>query len=375
MIGAEAHEKNDKYEVFRVNCEDTIINKVRHRFAGSVLGKVFGMIDMAFESWLFYSRLKSLEPCAIRNISINKPVGMVVTAPSFSLFLLAAHISKQTGLRWIADYRDDWTTNEESSIFTRFKYVIFERILEKMALKSASAYFAVSDVQLKKIGGLIRKPGYLLENGYDLNHEVSINAQGLLPFNIEDNKLNVIYTGTLYNTQSLNYLISVLEELNYELRQHLSIFFVGVDERQLLSYPRLIEHYGKTIFSCGRTNKKSADKLLELSDVALYVAYLDKTGCPIKGIPSSKLYEYIKLKKPVIMMPTDGDVAEQTLHSIGLCVRGTTVVESARLLEKLIEEKLSDGNIETSINNEAYLNASCERIVERMSGYMDETFG
>ncbi|MCW8905857.1 MAG: hypothetical protein OQL28_01295 [Sedimenticola sp.] len=371
---ADTYEKNDGYEVFRVECQSTFINELRHRFSGSLIGKVFGGIDLLFENWPFYSRLKSLEACAIENILKQKPEGMIVSAPSFSLFLYAARISKKTGLRWVADYRDDWTTNEESSSFTRFKYIVFERFLEKRSLKSASAFFAVSNNQLRKIGNLVNKPGYLLENGYDLNRVPATNSHAKLPFDIDSRKVNIVYTGTLYNTQTLSFLISVLSGLAQDAREMLSIYFVGVDKRQLLAYRELEKYYGSTVFSCGRIDKETADELLRLSDAALYIAYLDKKGNPIKGIPSSKLYEYIKIKKPVFMMPTDADEAEQTLLSVGLGIYRVTPNESRKVLEDMIKEKQFTGKVSIEVNEDAYKDASCESRANKMASYLDEIF-
>jgi hypothetical protein len=38
----------------------------------------------------------------------------------------------------------------------------------------------------------------------------------------------------------------------------------------------------------------------------------------IKGIPSSKMYEYIGLKKQILLYPKDHDIVEETLNETGL---------------------------------------------------------
>jgi hypothetical protein len=51
----------------------------------------------------------------------------------------------------------------------------------------------------------------------------------------------------------------------------------------------------------------------------------------IKGIPSSKLYEYVGLKKPVLLYPNDNDIIYETLTHTELgviCNNETEVFES-----------------------------------------------
>lgn len=364
-------EINNKYRVIRVFCKNTPISDIRHKLSGSILGRFFGALDILLENLPFYSPLRYLEAAATKLIFEEKPIGMIVTAPSFSLFSIGRRISDKTTIKWIADYRDDWTTNEETDSFTRIKYKL-EHLIEKHSLKNASAIFAVSDRQLEKIKKITAAPGFLVENGYD--GEIEKLDETLLdgiPIKIEKDKLNIIYTGTLYKSQELDYLTMVLSQINPSLIESLRIIFLGVNRKQLSA---LQKYHDKIVFSCERINKAQADTLLQLSDLALYIAYKNKNHVPIKGVPSSKLYEYIKFKKPVLMLPSDKDISEKTLHSVGLAFYGTSIKESIKILEHFILEKKQSSQIAISINQNSYLKYSRKNSTHTMANYMTDIF-
>ena len=62
------------------------------------------------------------------------------------------------------------------------------------------------------------------------------------------------------------------------------------------------------------------------SDLLVMISH---TG--LKGIPSSKLYEYVGLKKPILLYPNDEDIIESVLKDSGLgiiCDSEKEIIES-----------------------------------------------
>ena len=57
----------------------------------------------------------------------------------------------------------------------------------------------------------------------------------------------------------------------------------------------------------------------------------------LKGIPGSKLYEYVALKKPVLLYPNDNDIIEQTLQDTGLGIICSTSTELEEKLRTIIK--------------------------------------
>ena len=73
----------------------------------------------------------------------------------------------------------------------------------------------------------------------------------------------------------------------------------------------------------------------------------------LKGIPSSKLYEYIALKKPVLLYKNDKDILEQTLLNAGLGIICNNSKELEDKLRMIIKSYLKTHKIELSLNEDA----------------------
>ena len=59
----------------------------------------------------------------------------------------------------------------------------------------------------------------------------------------------------------------------------------------------------------------------------------------MKGWPSSKLYDYLPYKKPIILCPSDGDIIEEILLDTGLGLIARNNAELKLLLASLIRKK------------------------------------
>ena len=97
------------------------------------------------------------------------PVDLIVsTGPPQSMHLIGRRLSKETGLPWIADFRDPWT-----KIFY-FKHLSmtkaterWHRKMEKRVLDDAAAVVAVSPLVQQEFQAMTQTPVELITNGYD----------------------------------------------------------------------------------------------------------------------------------------------------------------------------------------------------------------
>ena len=97
------------------------------------------------------------------------PVDLIVsTGPPQSMHLIGRRLSMQTGLPWIADFRDPWT-----KIFY-FKHLSMTKAterwhhrMEKKVLDDATAVVAVSPLVQQEFQAMTQTPVELITNGYD----------------------------------------------------------------------------------------------------------------------------------------------------------------------------------------------------------------
>ena len=97
------------------------------------------------------------------------PVDLIVsTGPPQSMHLIGRELARETGLPWIADFRDPWT-----KIFY-FKHLSMTRLterwhkrMEKKVLDDASVVVAVSPLVQQEFQAMTQTPVELITNGFD----------------------------------------------------------------------------------------------------------------------------------------------------------------------------------------------------------------
>lgn len=354
--------------VIRVDCGITWLAEWRHKYAGSLFGKFCGLFDELLDNYSFYNPLRHLMPAAETILTQHKIDAIIVSAPNFSLIKTAQKLAQKYQLRWIIDFRDDWVTNEEVTGFTRFKYRLEHHIFRSYTA-GANALIAVSEHQRQKLQLASGIQTVLFENGYDhyQTAELQDDKNKSSPIVLSENMVNLIYTGTIYQSQNLSYLSQILDRLDISLRQKIALYFVGSQSSDLQAFA---DKYNNIHIIPSRLSKTQTDQLLAQADSALYIAYQHQDGNPIKGVPSSKLYEYIKLQKPVFMAPSDNDIAQQIVSQIGLCLSSGTIEQDALMLEKLISEKQKNGKITRIIDQQSYETLSRSVITARLAEWL-----
>jgi hypothetical protein len=80
----------------------------------------------------------------------------------------------------------------------------------------------------------------------------------------------------------------------------------------------------------------------------------------LKGISSSKLYEYVGLRKKVLLVCNDHDIMEEILSTTGLGIICDTVDETVQALTREVENFIANPGRQPEYNREAVENLSRE---------------
>lgn len=315
----------DTHEIHYIKCADnkTVCGRnVVTRKISSAINFILSNIYLSSDSAEYIGRV-------VNYIQGNSVEVMIATGPKFSIFGCAKEINKSTGIKWIADYRDDWSTTD--LISGTKGYITKKQVwFEKKYTSSAVAFLTISPWYRDKISEVIKKPGYIVENGYDGD---LVTADRTFSKHVK----TILYPGQLYETQTMKYFISFLSSLDDSVRTQLEIVFIGngeVIESRIRNELSVIE--GLKLSFRDRVPKDEVDELISSANYCIYFAHIDKDGKPIKGIPSSKLYDYVKYRKKVLMMPSDNDIADQILSECGLIIKEESALELACKFTKTI---------------------------------------
>lgn len=343
------HEKNDRYEVFYMPYKASLRDRLYTRFSGSSLQKLsriftfFALIAENFSLRAIPSR--NMYHQAKKWISENEDAQtVVITGLPFNQFSFGYRLKKKTGVNWIADYRDDWNTSDfvgtSGDGFLSRMVKKFAIRSEKKWVGSANCITSVSPYYVEKISSFVQRPGHVLLNGYELTVPAG---------KTDDNRFVLTYNGSLYNTQPIEDVLEVVTRLI--TKDHLPVYlqfpgaaFDPVQKKRIEANSKQIADH---IFISDRIPKEEVLQMQANSDALLMLSHAN-----MKGIPSSKLYEYLCFEKPIVQYPNDFDIVEETLNETGLGSCSSTKEELYSSLKALIEEKLNHGTIALTSNSQ-----------------------
>ena len=344
------HEKNDRYEVFYLPYKASLRDQLYTRFSGSPLQK----LSRAFTFLSLVAENFSLRAIPSRNmyhkakewIAENEDVqSVVITGLPFNQFSFGHRLKKKTHINWIADYRDDWNT---SDFVGTSGDGFLSRIVKKMAIRSekkwigsAECITSVSPYYVDKISNFVKRPGHVLLNGFEL--EV---PKGTL----KSDHFVITYNGSLYATQPIEDVLAVVERLITEDKVPILLQFPGAAFDPIQK--KRIEDSGRAILdNISITDRIPKEEVLQLqanSDALLMISHSN-----MKGIPSSKLYEYLCFEKPIIQYPNDFDIVESTLKETNLGICSSTTDELYTSIKQLIDQKFEKTGVHLRPNKVA----------------------
>ncbi|MGV6832540.1 MAG: glycosyltransferase family 4 protein [bacterium] len=225
---------------------------------------------------------------------------IITTGPPHSVHLIGLGLKEALGVRWVADFRDPWTT---IGYHKKLKLLPFakrkHKQLESQVLNTADEILVTSFTTQNEFEAITQQPIAVITNGYD-EEEV--------PEQKRTRKFSIMHIGSLLTDRNPKVLWEVLQEMTEEdsiFKSQLELTFVGAISDEVLSS---LEAHELSQFANlkGYVSHKSALKYQRKAQVLLLVEInSEETKCIIPG----KLFEYIAAKRPILALgPEESDV-------------------------------------------------------------------
>lgn len=267
----------------------------------------------------------------------NNDMDIVISSgPPHSLHLIAMALKKELGIKWVADFRDPWTTIHYHQSLRLNKRAQKKHLkFESQVLNNADLVVVTSSNTKKEFQKITNKPIEVISNGYDVLEKIEANL---------DAQFSIAHIGSLLTNRNPEILWEVLSELkgkNKRFSKDLLIKLVGaVSEDVLKSIAAfgLTENY-KTL---GYVSHKEAVQIQHDSQVLLLV---EMDSPETKSIIPGKLFEYVAANRPILAIGPDGSDVEGILKETNAGVY-FTYTEKEKLKKQL------------QLYYEAYLNAN-----------------
>ena len=334
------HEVFDTHEVYYLPFRPGILDKAYLAFGESVFRPLFllvKLLDVFLARFTFkFTSFSNFLPFLSKRLEEETFHSAIISGEPFYLFRIGYSLNKAFGLNWYADYRDDWSTNElqmqKVGGGVRKWIANVEANYEKKWVGTASAIISVSQLYTERIANFLGKKGFTIENGFE-------DELLSLPLQPCANEFTITYSGVVYPSQDVTNIIAALQ-LAHTAGRPFQLIFLGagydVKERKRIEglVPEELKRYVKVTT---RLPREEAIIALQKSHAFLAMAYGN-----MKGIPSSKLYEYTALGKPVLLCPTDHDIMEQMLAEVELGFFANSAEKCLEQIE-LIRELYASG--------------------------------
>ena len=116
------------------------------------------------------------------------------------------------------------------------------------------------------------------------------------------------------------------------------------------------------------TERIPRQKVFEMQNASH--AFLMVAHGALKGIPSSKLYEYLCFRKPVILCPDDKDIIHETLADTGLGVFCNNPAEVEQKLTELADDYIANGKIRMTGTQDRIMSYSRRNQAQVLAGIL-----
>ncbi len=230
------------------------------------------------------------------------------SSPTPCAHRIAMQLKRRFRLPWVADYRDQWTTNPE------YPYKNTRRALRESALENKMNSLAdkIISVTQGNLDDLYRQrvPATklaLIYNGFDGD----IQASGAPE---KSDKLVISYTGTFYGDRNPHNLLKALCRLLREqpmIGDELKILFYGKSDFDIPGFRRA-NHLEKMVEWQASVPLHELTPVYASSHVFLLIIPENEPN-----ILTSKLFDYLRFQKPVLALVPDGE-ARHILERSGL---------------------------------------------------------
>jgi glycosyltransferase involved in cell wall biosynthesis len=227
---------------------------------------------------------------------------IITSGPPHSLHLIGLELKQKMNLKWLADFRDPWTTIGYHKSLRLSQYAAKKhKRLESQVLNSADTIIVTSKTTKAEFQALTTKPIEVITNGFDVE---KVDKQTL------DTKFSLAHIGSFLSERNPKILWESLVELCTEIpdfKSHLEIKLIGAISQEVLE---TIEHFGLNSFlnNLGYVSHAEAVAHQRKSQVLLLIEInSDET----KSILPGKLFEYMVSERPILAIgPKNSDFAE-----------------------------------------------------------------
>lgn len=239
-----------------------------------------------------------------RYIADNNINTIITTGPPHSLHLIGLQLKRALGLRWLADFRDPWTTiSYQSQLKLNRASIKKHKELERQVLTESDCIVVTSINTGNEFQNITNQPVKVITNGYDTEDVPPLEKDG---------KFSLSHIGSLLSKRNPEVLWRVLSDIIRDNKIFASMFrlnLIGAVSQDVL---QSLEDYNLSshINLVGYVEHKDAIAFQRRSQILLLIE-IDSEAT--KSIVPGKLFEYMAAHRPIVALGPEGSDVERIL--------------------------------------------------------------
>ena len=233
---------------------------------------------------------------------------IITTGPPHSMHLIGLGLKNIfSDLKWIADFRDPWSSLDLLDEFYLSKYARKKhRDLERKVLENADLTLSVSETWVNDFKSLGAKNVSLITNGYD-HDDFNIKKK-------DQNKFIIGHYGLLNHLRNPRYLWKSLDLLcqeNADFESKLEIHLSGNVDKKVISEIKSYSLLKKKVKQLGYISHSQVLKQDNEVDVLLLLLFNSLSGV---GNYPGKIFEYFAAQKPILAFGPFKSDTQKLIH-------------------------------------------------------------
>ena len=241
----------------------------------------------------------------IREEEINT---VITTGPPHSMHLIGLRLKESMGIRWVADFRDPWTSiGYHEALYPGRRARRKHRELEEKVLGTADVIMTTSGLTREEFLRITNRPIHVITNGYSGARNHKGQPEG---------SFRLAHIGSLLSGRNPIALWKALQNLagqHEDFRSDLQIELTGLVSEEVLQSIR--EH------NLGAYLKQLPylphARALEKQRQAQVLLLLEIDAAQTRGIIPGKLFEYMAASRPILAIGPPGWEAGELLERCG----------------------------------------------------------
>src|SRR5690606_20072373 len=225
---------------------------------------------------------------------------VITTGPPHSLHLIGMQLQKDLNIKWIADFRDPWTTiHYHKSLRLNKSSQRKHKELEASVLKSADIIMVTSPTTKKEFEMITKTPIEVITNGFDICEKMEFEM---------DSHFSISHIGSLLSERNPEVLWKVLSEIckeNSSFKNDLQLKFAGAVSEEV---KQSLENFN-LISNCEFLGYVSHSEALKMQHQSQVLLLVEINSAETRAIIPGKLFEYLAAKRPIISLgPKESDI-------------------------------------------------------------------